>query len=128
MDLVIENGTVFDGAGRPGEKLNVGIRDGKVAALSAAPLAGGRRIAPLGANITAFLGHSDLRARVMGLGRAVDAKARPTEPELQEMERFLEDALDCGLLGLSSMTNPWDKLDGDRHRSAQLPSTYATWK
>jgi N-acyl-D-glutamate deacylase len=25
------------------------------------------------------------------------------------------------------MTNPWDKLDGDRHRSAALPSTYATW-
>ena len=43
------------------------------------------------------------------------------------MERWLEEALDCGLLGLSTMTNPWDKLDGDRHRSAQLPSTYATW-
>jgi N-acyl-D-glutamate deacylase len=28
---------------------------------------------------------------------------------------------------MSSMTNPWDKLDGDRFRSAQLPSTYATW-
>jgi N-acyl-D-glutamate deacylase len=25
------------------------------------------------------------------------------------------------------MTNPWDKLDGDRYRSRQLPSTYATW-
>jgi N-acyl-D-glutamate deacylase len=31
------------------------------------------------------------------------------------------------MLGLSTMTNPWDKLDGDRFRSAQLPSTYATW-
>jgi N-acyl-D-aspartate/D-glutamate deacylase len=29
---------------------------------------------------------------------------------------------------MSSMTNPWDKLDGDRFRSKQLPSTYATWK
>jgi N-acyl-D-aspartate/D-glutamate deacylase len=83
---------------------------------------------PLGPNVTAFLGHSDLRARVMGLGRAVDKKARPSEGELQEMERWLGEALDCGLLGLSTMTNPWDKLDGDRHRSAQLPSTYATWK
>ncbi len=83
---------------------------------------------PLGANVTAFLGHSDLRTRVMGLGRAVDRKARPSEAELKEMEGWLEEALDCGLLGLSSMTNPWDKLDGDRHRSAALPSTYATWK
>ena len=43
------------------------------------------------------------------------------------MERWLEEALDEGFLGLSSMTNPWDKLDGDRFRSKQLPSTYATW-
>jgi N-acyl-D-aspartate/D-glutamate deacylase len=222
MDLVIEGGLFFDGTGKPGERLNVGIKDGKVAALSAAPIneakkridARGKWVMPgfvdmhthydaellaapslsesvrhgvttvtvgscsistilseaedcsdlftrvesvprqkvlpllrekktwstprqyvdflsghpLGANITAFLGHSDLRTRVMGLDRAVDGKARPSENELQQMETWLEDALDCGLLGLSSMTNPWDKLDGDRHRSAQLPSTYATWK
>jgi N-acyl-D-aspartate/D-glutamate deacylase len=83
---------------------------------------------PLGANVTAFLGHSDLRTRVMGLARAVDRKARPTREELAQMERLLEEALDAGLLGMSSMTNPWDKLDGDRHRSAALPSTYATWR
>jgi N-acyl-D-aspartate/D-glutamate deacylase len=83
---------------------------------------------PLGANVTAFLGHSDVRARVMGLARSVDPKARPDARELGEMERWLEEAIDCGMLGLSTMTNPWDKLDGERHRSAQLPSTYATWK
>ncbi len=83
---------------------------------------------PLGANVTTFLGHSDLRARVLGLGRAVDPSCRPDEGELREMERWLEESLDQGFLGLSSMTNPWDKLDGDRHRSARLPSTYATWK
>jgi N-acyl-D-aspartate/D-glutamate deacylase len=82
---------------------------------------------PLGPNVTAFLGHSDLRTRVLGLARAVDGRVRPTRDELAAMERWLEEALDCGLLGLSTMTNPWDKLDGDRHRSAQLPSTYATW-
>ncbi|MGD0523689.1 MAG: amidohydrolase family protein [Polyangiaceae bacterium] len=82
---------------------------------------------PLGANVTAFLGHSDLRVRVLGLARAVDGSARPTGGELAAMERWLEEALDVGLLGLSSMTNPWDKLDGDRFRSKQLPSTYATW-
>jgi N-acyl-D-aspartate/D-glutamate deacylase len=83
---------------------------------------------PLGANVTAFLGHSDVRVRVMGIARAVDRQARPTESEVQQMEQWLEDGLDAGLLGLSTMTNPWDKLDGDRHRSAALPSTYATWK
>jgi N-acyl-D-glutamate deacylase len=83
---------------------------------------------PLGPNVTAFLGHSDLRARVMGLSRSIDRAVRPTEAELREMERWLGEALDCGLLGLSTMTNPWDKLDGHRHRSAQLPSTYATWR
>lgn len=83
---------------------------------------------PLGANVTTFLGHSDLRARVLGLGRAVDPACRPTEAELQAMERWLDEAIDAGFLGLSSMTNPWDKLDGDRFRSARLPSTYATWR
>ena len=82
---------------------------------------------PLGPNVTAFLGHSDLRTRVLGLGRAVDPRVRPSRDELAAMERWLEEALDCGLLGLSTMTNPWDKLDGDRYRSRQLPSTYATW-
>jgi N-acyl-D-glutamate deacylase len=82
---------------------------------------------PMGPNVTSFLGHSDLRAHVLGLARAVDARVRPTSDELDSMERWLEEALDAGLLGLSSMTNPWDKLDGDRFRSRQLPSTYATW-
>jgi len=83
---------------------------------------------PLGVNVTSFLGHSDLRTRVLGLGRAVDREVEPTEAEMQEMERHLDEALDCGLLGLSTMTNPWDKLDGDRYRSKALPSTYASWK
>jgi len=82
---------------------------------------------PLGPNVCAFLGHSDLRVHVLGLSRAVDGKVRPNEGELARMESILDDALSAGLLGMSSMTNPWDKLDGDRHRSAALPSTYATW-
>lgn len=83
---------------------------------------------PLGPNVTSFLGHSELRVEVMGLARAVDGAAQPTEAEMQRMERTLEEALDAGLLGLSTMTTPWDKLDGDRFRSASLPSTYARWR
>jgi len=83
---------------------------------------------PLGPNVASFLGHSDLRAAVMGLGRSVDPKVRPSEAEMQQMERLLNQAIDEGLLGLSAMTNPWDKVDGERHRSAALPSSYASWR
>ena len=48
---------------------------------------------PLGPNVTTFLGHSDLRTRVMGLGRAVDPGVKPTSGELAQMERLLEDLL-----------------------------------
>jgi N-acyl-D-aspartate/D-glutamate deacylase len=82
---------------------------------------------PLGPNVTGFLGHSDLRAHVLGLGRAVDEAVRPDVAELAHMERLLDQALDAGLIGLSSMTSPFSRLDGDRYRSARLPSTYATW-
>ncbi|MCA9719571.1 MAG: N-acyl-D-glutamate amidohydrolase [Myxococcales bacterium] len=80
---------------------------------------------PLGPNVASFLGHSDIRCRAMGLARAVDRRARPTDDEQALMERLLSEALDCGFLGLSGMTNPWDKLDGEREWSKPLPSTFA---
>jgi N-acyl-D-aspartate/D-glutamate deacylase len=83
---------------------------------------------PLGPNIASYMGHSDLRAAAMGLGRAVDPKEAPTEAEMQLMEKNLNDGLDHGLLGMSGMTNPWDKVDGDRFRSSSLPSAYARWR
>jgi N-acyl-D-aspartate/D-glutamate deacylase len=82
---------------------------------------------PLGPNIASFLGHSDVRAAVMGLGRSTDPGVKPTKGELQQMDSALTDALDAGYLGLSTLTNPWDKVDGDRYRSRALPSTYAKW-
>lgn len=82
---------------------------------------------PLGPNVAAFVGHSDLRAHVLGLGRSVDERVRPTKDELSRMERLLEESLAEGFLGLSTMSNPWDKLAGDRWRSRSLPSTFAPW-
>ena len=82
---------------------------------------------PLGPNIASFLGHSDVRAAVMGLGRSTDPAVTPTKGELHQMASALTDALDAGYLGLSTLTNPWDKIDGDRYRSRALPSTYAKW-
>ncbi|WP_344450750.1 N-acyl-D-amino-acid deacylase family protein [Actinocorallia aurantiaca] len=81
---------------------------------------------PLGPNVAMFLGHSDLRASVMGLGRSTDEGVKPSDAEIRRMELLLVDALRAGMLGMSEMRNPWDKLDGERYRSRTLPSTYAT--
>jgi N-acyl-D-aspartate/D-glutamate deacylase len=83
---------------------------------------------PLGPNVGALLGHSDLRAAVLGLGRATDDTVRPTDAELDRMADMLDKALDAGLLGMSGMDAAIDKLDGDRYRSRALPSTFATWR
>ncbi|WP_309230224.1 MULTISPECIES: amidohydrolase family protein [unclassified Dietzia] len=83
---------------------------------------------PLGPNVASFLGHSDVRASVMGLGRSTDPEHSPSRRERREIARRVEEALDEGFLGVSTMTNPWDKMDGDRYRSRTLPSTHASWK
>jgi N-acyl-D-aspartate/D-glutamate deacylase len=80
---------------------------------------------PLGPNIAAFIGHSDMRTAVMGLDRATRKDERPTRGEQAEMERMLKSALDAGFVGMSSMQLLFDKIDGDTCRSRTLPSTYA---
>ncbi|WP_019202796.1 amidohydrolase family protein [Tsukamurella sp. 1534] len=82
---------------------------------------------PLGPNVAAFVGHSDLRATVLGLGRATEPDTRPTRSEVRTMAALLERAVRAGMLGMSGMDAPIDKLDGDRYRSRALPSTYARW-
>lgn len=83
---------------------------------------------PLGPNIAAFIGHSDIRAAQMGLTRATDPKVQPTDAELKSMEHKLREALDAGFVGMSSQQLLFDKLDGEVCRSRTLPSTYATTK
>ncbi|MFG1796107.1 amidohydrolase family protein [Nocardia sp. NPDC049149] len=83
---------------------------------------------PLGANVAALLGHSDIRVAVMGLGRAVDPQAKPTTDELNRMRQMLTDALDAGFLGLSTIRSSFSKLEGVRFPTRQLPSTYASWR
>ncbi|MFW6775797.1 N-acyl-D-amino-acid deacylase family protein [Nocardioides sp. CPCC 205120] len=80
---------------------------------------------PLGPNVAAFLGHSDVRAATMGLDRATRRDVRPTESELGRMRRAVEEALDAGFVGMSAQELAFDKLDGDLCRSRTLPSTYA---
>jgi N-acyl-D-aspartate/D-glutamate deacylase len=81
---------------------------------------------PLGPNVMSFIGHSDMRVAAMGIERAT-SDVKPTEAEMQSMERMLEEALDNGCLGMSMMTTKLDKLDGDRAWSQPLPSTFSTW-
>ncbi|OBK83231.1 hypothetical protein A5649_06770 [Mycolicibacter heraklionensis] len=83
---------------------------------------------PLGPNISSMLGHSDLRTAVLGLDRATTDGVVPTDAELEKMAALLDAGLDAGLLGMSGMDAPIDKLDGDRFRSRALPSTFATWR
>ncbi len=80
---------------------------------------------PLGPNVTAFIGHSDVRTAVMGLDRATRKDVRPTRAEQARMEDMLSEALDAGMVGMSSQQLLFDKLDGDICRSRTLPSTYA---
>lgn len=80
---------------------------------------------PLGPNVAAFIGHSDMRTATMGLDRATRKKLRPTAAEQATMERMLVEALDAGFLGMSSQQLLFDKIDGETCRSRTLPSTFA---
>ncbi|MCC3329400.1 N-acyl-D-amino-acid deacylase family protein [Nocardia abscessus] len=81
---------------------------------------------PLGPNVAAFIGHSDIRAAELGLERATRKDVRPDAAELAGMEAKLTEALDAGFVGMSSQQLMFDKLDGEVCRSRTLPSTYAT--
>ncbi len=78
----------------------------------------------VGPNIASFIGHSDIRAAVMGIDRSLDEDDNPTTNEINQMQDILEDALDEGFVGISMQHNPWDKMDG-RHWSKLLPAAYA---
>ncbi len=80
---------------------------------------------PLGPNLAAFIGHSDMRTAVMGLDRATRKDQRPTRAEQARMEQMLAEALRAGFVGMSSQQLLFDKIDGDTCRSRTLPSTYA---
>lgn len=83
---------------------------------------------PLGPNLAAFIGHSDMRTATMGLDRATRKEVRPSRREQARMEQLLDEALDAGFVGMSAQQLLFDKLDGDLCRSRTLPSTYAKWR
>ncbi|WP_341927760.1 amidohydrolase family protein [Nocardioides psychrotolerans] len=83
---------------------------------------------PLGPNLAAFIGHSDMRTATMGLDQATRKGVKPSRREQQRMEDMLTEALDAGFVGMSAQQLLFDKLDGEVCRSRTLPSTYAKWR
>ncbi len=81
----------------------------------------------LGINVAPFVGHSDLRVKAMGIERSVTDNVKASKTERQQMETLLKEALDQGFIGLSTMDNPWDKMDGDKYWSHKTPSFYSSW-
>ncbi len=83
---------------------------------------------PLGINVASFIGHSDIRMKAMGIQRALTKGVSASEEEKKAMDKMLNECLDEGFLGLSTMDSPWDKMDGIRYWSHKTPSYYASWK
>ena len=80
---------------------------------------------PLGANVAALLGHSALRAQVMGLERSL--KEIATDDELEEMRRLATVALDAGFAGISIDMVPWHMMSGEL-RGRTIPSQHADFR
>ena len=76
----------------------------------------------LGPNVAALLGHSALRAHVMGLERSL--KDRATENELRRMRLMARESLDAGFIGVSIDMVPWHMMSGDM-RGRTIPSQHA---
>lgn len=80
---------------------------------------------PLGPNVAAFLGHSNLRLAVLGKERSL-GRTRIGAPDLAAMDVLLEEALDAGFLGLSIDMLPWHRMAGAKYLGVSIPSQYAS--
>lgn len=80
---------------------------------------------PIGPNVSSFVGHSSIRAHVMGMERSL--KVSQAEPdEIKSMRGILAEAMDAGYLGLSIDMLPWHRMDGDPYCGLSVPSQRAT--
>ncbi|MCB1166310.1 MAG: amidohydrolase family protein, partial [Leptospiraceae bacterium] len=81
---------------------------------------------PLGVNVASYIGYSAVRSHVMGFEASL-TRQKPTDEQMTEILRLIQEGIDLGYLGLSINTNFWDKVGGNRYRSHLLPSSYASW-
>ncbi len=82
------------------------------------------RSLPLGPNVAPLLGHSALRATVMGLERSLGDAA--TAAELERMKRLALEALESGCIGISVDMVHWHKVSG-AYAGRALPSHHADY-
>ena len=79
---------------------------------------------PLGPNVATLIGHSNVRAHVMGMERSLKVSKAEAD-EVRTMQRIVEEALDEGYVGLSIDMLPWHRLDGEPFRGISVPSQHA---
>lgn len=79
---------------------------------------------PIGPNVSSFIGHSSVRAHVMGMERSLK-EAKATPEEIRKMQGIVSEAMDEGYLGLSIDLLPWHRMDGDLFRGISVPSQHA---
>ncbi len=78
----------------------------------------------IGPNVASFIGHSNVRAHVMGMKRSLEvSKAEPDE--IRRMQRIVDEAMAEGYLGLSIDMLPWHRLDGPPYAGVSVPSQHA---
>jgi N-acyl-D-aspartate/D-glutamate deacylase len=80
---------------------------------------------PLGPNVGAFIPHSMLRVEAMGLEESI--RREPTEAELAEMERLLEEGMAQGYLGMSTDGLPFHYLANEPHTDQRIPTQFASF-
>jgi N-acyl-D-aspartate/D-glutamate deacylase len=80
---------------------------------------------PLGPNVVPLLGHSALRAHVMGLERSLTAE--PTIANLKAMQQIAREALEAGFAGISIDMFPWHMMHGT-WQGHTLPSQHAKYR
>ena len=77
---------------------------------------------PIGPNIAPLLGHSALRAHIMGLDRSITDD--PTPDDSAAMKALAQSALDTGFIGISIDMFPWHLMSG-KWRGKTIPSQHA---
>lgn len=80
---------------------------------------------PLGPSLAPMLGHSALRAYIMGLRRSLEARA--TDDELRRMRALAAEALDAGCIGISVDMVPWHMMSGP-YKGRTIPSQHADFR
>ena len=85
---------------------------------------------PIGPNVASFIGHSNIRIAAMGLDRSFKS-SKATEAEKVKMERYLEEAMQAGYLGMSIDMLPfhrWGGVFNQDYKGASVPSQQASVK